>query len=62
MSLVYQIRFFDSSGDVWKVLSLELAHDEAAMAAANGLSHDYGLEVLQGERLIGRFPPHLNPL
>ncbi len=56
--MIYHFRFFDASGAVWKVLNLELAHDEAAMAAASGLSHEHGLEVRQGERLVRRFQAH----
>jgi hypothetical protein len=49
----YRLYFQDMKGHFLRAEAIDVTDDEAALAKARGINHEYGIEVWQGARLVG---------
>jgi hypothetical protein len=52
----YRYRFLNEAGEVHGGLDVDCEHDDHELAGAAELEHAHGMEVWQGERLVGSVP------
>ena len=53
----YRYCFLNAAGEVHSGLDVECDNDDHALAGAVELEHAHGMEIWQGDRLVGTVPP-----
>lgn len=57
----YRIDLLRHDGRLRRSMILECVDDDAAIQSAARIDHVFGVEVVQGERLVWRFGPAFRP-